>query len=156
MPAALVFAPGTLEFELHPDIECRRIDAWKGVLKQYGSSYAATDLAGRLRQPGIDAGTLVGFVTSNCILASAVEADLKPSRALIKERSWKLGNSRGRIPDPGITGCHGSTIGGTENPANTGLYPATYSPHGAFATLPLRRGNGSQPSNPTIYQGLNV
>ena len=72
---APVFAPGTPEFELHPDIERRRTDAWKGVVKQYGSVYADTDLAGWLRQHDIDTVTLVGYMTNNCILASAVEAE---------------------------------------------------------------------------------
>lgn len=72
---APVFAPGTAEFDLHPDIERRRTDAWKTVVKQYGSVYADTDLAGWLRQHNIDTVTLVGYMTNNCILASAVEAE---------------------------------------------------------------------------------
>lgn len=72
---APVFAPGTPEFDLHPDIERRKTDAWKGVIKQYGSVYADTDLAGWLRQHDIDTVTLVGYMTNNCILASAVEAE---------------------------------------------------------------------------------
>lgn len=72
---APVFAPGTPEFDLHPDVECRKTDAWKEVTKQYGSVYADTDLAGWLRQHDIDTVTLVGYMTNNCILASAVEAE---------------------------------------------------------------------------------
>ena len=72
---APVFAPGTPEFDLHPDIERRRTDAWKGLIKQYGSVYADTDLAGWLRGQEIDTVTLVGYMTNNCILASAVEAE---------------------------------------------------------------------------------
>jgi nicotinamidase-related amidase len=72
---APVFAPGTPEFDLHPDIERRRTDAWKGVVKQYGSVYADTGLAAWLSQQGIDTVTLVGYMTNNCILASAVEAE---------------------------------------------------------------------------------
>lgn len=72
---APVFAPGTPEFDLHPDIEDRRTDAWKGVVKQYGSVYADTDLAGWLRQHDIATVTLAGYMTNNCILASAVEAE---------------------------------------------------------------------------------
>lgn len=72
---APVFAPGTAEFELHPDIERRRTDAWKGVVKQYGSVYAGTDLTDWLRQQDIDTVTLVGYMTNNCVLASAVEAE---------------------------------------------------------------------------------
>ena len=72
---APVFAPGTPEFELHPEIEGRRTDAWKGLVKQYGSVYADTDLTGWLRQQGVDTVTLVGYMTNNCVLASAVEAE---------------------------------------------------------------------------------
>jgi nicotinamidase-related amidase len=72
---APVFTPGTPEFDLHPDIEDRRTAAWKGVVKQYGSVYAGTDLAGWLRQHDIDTVTLAGYMTNNCILASAVEAE---------------------------------------------------------------------------------
>ncbi|WP_457973431.1 cysteine hydrolase family protein [Arthrobacter sp. D1-17] len=72
---APVFAPGTPGFDLHLEIECRRTDAWKGLVKQYGSVYANTDLAGWLRQQDIDTVTLVGYMNNNCILASAVEAE---------------------------------------------------------------------------------
>jgi nicotinamidase-related amidase len=72
---APVFASGTAEFELHPEIESRRTAAWKGVVKQYGSVYTSTDLAGWLRQHNIDTVTLVGYMTNNCVLASAVEAE---------------------------------------------------------------------------------
>ena len=73
---APVVAPGTPEFDLHPDVERRRTDAWKAVTKQYGSVYADTDLAGWLRKHEIDTVTLVGYMTNNCILASAVEAEV--------------------------------------------------------------------------------
>jgi nicotinamidase-related amidase len=72
---APVFAPGTPGFDLHPDIEGRRTDAWKSVVKQYGSVYAGTDLAGWLREHDVDTVTLVGYMTNNCVLASAVEAE---------------------------------------------------------------------------------
>jgi nicotinamidase-related amidase len=72
---APVFAPGTPEFELHPEIERRRSGAWKNVVKQYGSVYADTDLAGWLRRHDVDTVTLVGYMTNNCVLASAVEAE---------------------------------------------------------------------------------
>jgi len=72
---APVFAPGTPGFDLHPDIERRRTDAWKSAVKQYGSVYAGTDLAGWLRQHDVDTVTLVGYMTNNCVLASAVEAE---------------------------------------------------------------------------------
>lgn len=72
---APVFAPGTPEFDLHPDIERRRTDHWKGIVKHYGSVYAGTDLAGWLQHHDVDTVTVVGYMTNNCILASAVEAE---------------------------------------------------------------------------------
>lgn len=72
---APVFAPGSPEFALHPEVESRRTDAWKRVVKQYGSVYAGTDVADWLRQNDVDTVTLVGYMTNNCILASAVEAE---------------------------------------------------------------------------------
>jgi nicotinamidase-related amidase len=72
---APVFAPGSPEFELHPEVESRRTEAWKSVVKQYGSVYADTDLTGWLREHDLDTVTLVGYMTNNCILGSAVEAE---------------------------------------------------------------------------------
>ncbi|WP_426764344.1 isochorismatase family protein [Pseudarthrobacter sp. 1G09] len=72
---APVFAPGTPEFELHPEIESRRTGEWKSVVKQYGSVYAGTDVADWLRKNDVDTVTLVGYMTNNCVLASAVEAE---------------------------------------------------------------------------------
>ncbi len=72
---APVFAPGTAEFSIHPDVEGRRKDGWKEVIKHFGSVYAGTDLTVWLRQHDVDTVTLVGYMTNNCILASAVEAE---------------------------------------------------------------------------------
>lgn len=72
---APVFAPGSEEFALHPEVESRRTDGWKSIVKQYGSVYAGTDLTEWLRENDVDTVTLVGYMTNNCILASAVEAE---------------------------------------------------------------------------------
>lgn len=72
---APVFAPGTPGFELHPEIERRKTTEWKSLVKQYGSVYAGTDLADWLRQHDVDTVTLAGYMTNNCVLASAVEAE---------------------------------------------------------------------------------
>ncbi|PPB49845.1 isochorismatase [Arthrobacter pityocampae] len=72
---APVFAPGTPEYELHPEIESRRTETWKSVVKQYGSVYADTNLTQWLRDQDVDTVTLVGYMTNNCILGSAVEAE---------------------------------------------------------------------------------
>jgi nicotinamidase-related amidase len=72
---APVFAPGTPGFELHPEIERRKTGEWKALVKQYGSVYAGTDLTEWLRKHDVDTVTLAGYMTNNCVLASAVEAE---------------------------------------------------------------------------------
>ncbi|MGU3410635.1 isochorismatase family protein [Microbacterium sp. M1A1_1b] len=72
---APVFDPTSQRYALHPDIERRRTSAWKALTKQHGSAFAGTDLHDWLRDHGIDTVTLVGYMTNNCILASAVEAE---------------------------------------------------------------------------------
>jgi nicotinamidase-related amidase len=72
---APVFAPGTPEFDLHPEIERRKTGEWKSLVKQFGSAYAGTDLAEWLRKHDVDTVTLAGYMTNNCVLASAVEAE---------------------------------------------------------------------------------
>src|SRR5699024_11962059 len=41
----------------------------------HGSIYAGTDVAAWLQEQEVDTVTLVGYMTNNCILASAVEAE---------------------------------------------------------------------------------
>jgi nicotinamidase-related amidase len=72
---APVFDPTTDAFRLHPEVESRRTDAWKGITKSKGSVFAGTDLVDWLRAEGLDTITLVGYMTNNCIIASAVEAE---------------------------------------------------------------------------------
>lgn len=72
---APVFDPTQPGFALHPDVEARRRDDWWSVTKRFGSVFAGTGLADRLREQGVDTVALVGFMTNNCILASAVEAE---------------------------------------------------------------------------------
>jgi nicotinamidase-related amidase len=72
---APVFDPTQAGFELHPEVEARRTDAWKSVVKQYGTVFAGTDLLAWLRKRQIDTITLVGYMTNNCIIASAAEAE---------------------------------------------------------------------------------
>jgi nicotinamidase-related amidase len=72
---APVFDPTSDAYRLHPEIESRRTDAWKGLVKTKGSVFAGTGLADWLRAEGLDTITLVGYMTNNCIIASAVEAE---------------------------------------------------------------------------------
>jgi len=72
---APVFNPTLPGFALHPEIERRRTPAWKALTKQYGSVFAGTDLLEWLRENGVDTVTLVGYMTNNCIIASAAQAE---------------------------------------------------------------------------------
>ncbi|NIZ90869.1 isochorismatase family protein [Kineococcus rubinsiae] len=76
LPAgAPIFAEGSPGHALHPDVEAVVDPSWKQVLKQNGSVFAGTDLAEWLRGMDVDTVTLVGYMTNNCDLASAVEAE---------------------------------------------------------------------------------
>lgn len=72
---APVFNPTTVGFALHSEIEARRTAEWKSLTKQYGSVFAGTDLLDWLKANAINTITLVGYMTNNCIFASAVEAE---------------------------------------------------------------------------------
>ncbi|GAA1932278.1 cysteine hydrolase family protein [Brevibacterium antiquum] len=74
--AAPVFNPDQPGFALHPEVESRRTESWKSVVKEYGSVYADTDLEAWLREKGVDTVTLVGYMTNNCILSSAAGAEV--------------------------------------------------------------------------------
>jgi len=72
---APVFDPSQPGFQLHPEVAARQAQDWKSVVKKYGSIYADTDVAAWLREHDIDTVTLVGYMTNNCVLASAVEGE---------------------------------------------------------------------------------
>ena len=72
---APVFDPAQPGFRLHPEIESRRTGEWKSIVKRYGTVFAGTDLLPWLREREIDTITLVGYMTNNCVLASAAEAE---------------------------------------------------------------------------------
>jgi nicotinamidase-related amidase len=72
---APVFDPTQPGFQLHPEVESRSTTEWKSIVKQYGTVFAGTDLLAWLRERAIDTITLVGYMTNNCVLASAAEAE---------------------------------------------------------------------------------
>ncbi|MGN5237157.1 MULTISPECIES: isochorismatase family protein [unclassified Rhodococcus (in: high G+C Gram-positive bacteria)] len=72
---APVFVEGSKGWALHPEIEQRAGTATKRVHKDYGSVFAGTDVAEWLRARDIDTITIVGYMTNNCDLATAVEAE---------------------------------------------------------------------------------
>ncbi|GAA4528466.1 cysteine hydrolase family protein [Brachybacterium paraconglomeratum] len=72
---APVFNPTMPGFALHPEIEGHRTEGWKSAVKRFGSVYADTDIAAWLGEQGVDTVTLVGYMTNNCVIASAVEGE---------------------------------------------------------------------------------
>jgi nicotinamidase-related amidase len=72
---APVFNPTMAGFALHPEVAKRQSPEWKSVTKQFGTVFAGTEVLGWLREHEIDTITLVGYMTNNCILASAAEAE---------------------------------------------------------------------------------
>lgn len=72
---APVFAHGSASWQLHADVESRVKPEHKRVTKQYASVFDGTGLADWLREKGIDRVTLVGYMTNNCILGTAVTAE---------------------------------------------------------------------------------
>ena len=72
---APVFAAGSTGWQLHPDIASLERPTWKQVSKQRASVFADTDLAAWLREQDVDTITIVGFMTNNCDIATAVGAE---------------------------------------------------------------------------------
>lgn len=72
---APVFAVGSESWSLHPEIEQRLQPEYKRVTKNRASVFAGTDVAQWLAEQGVDTITIVGFMTNNCDLATAVGAE---------------------------------------------------------------------------------
>lgn len=72
---APVFAEGSEGWKLHPEISSRRKDSWKHIVKSYASVFAGTDFEAWLRENGVEAITVVGYMTNNCDLATAAAAE---------------------------------------------------------------------------------
>ena len=73
---APVFNLEAPEGQLHDAVEQLRSEAWKTVVKQFGSVFPGTDLLDWLRERQVDTITLVGYMTNNCIIASASDAEV--------------------------------------------------------------------------------
>ena len=76
LPAeAPVFASGSVTWQNHPEVAAHENVAAKRISKQFASIFADTDLEAWLREQGIDTITLVGYMTNNCVIASAAAAE---------------------------------------------------------------------------------
>jgi len=72
---APVFAAGSAGWALHPEVEKRLQPEWKRATKSTGSVFAGTDVAAWLAEQRVDTISVVGFMTNNCDIATAVEAE---------------------------------------------------------------------------------
>lgn len=72
---APVFDPTTPQWQLHPEVEQRLRPGSFRSEKQFGTVFAGTGLVDWLRERDVDTLTLVGYMTNNCVLASAAEAE---------------------------------------------------------------------------------
>ncbi|TFD83539.1 isochorismatase family protein [Cryobacterium lactosi] len=76
LPAeAPVFASGSPTWQNHPTVAAYEDAAAKRISKQFSSIFADTDLEAWLREQNIDTITLVGYMTNNCVVASAAAAE---------------------------------------------------------------------------------
>lgn len=76
LPAeAPVFASGSPTWQNHLLVAAHEERASHRVRKQFSSVFADTDLEVWLREQGVDTITLVGYMTNNCVLASAAAAE---------------------------------------------------------------------------------
>lgn len=76
LPAeAPVFASGSPTWQNHPKVAAYEDVAAKRINKQFSSVFADTDLEAWLREQNIDTITLAGYMTNNCVVASAAAAE---------------------------------------------------------------------------------
>ncbi|WP_104180379.1 isochorismatase family protein [Arthrobacter sp. B0490] len=76
LPAeAPVFAAGSSTWQNHPTVAAYEDTAAKRISKQFSSIFADTDLETWLRGQKIDTITLAGYMTNNCVIASAAAAE---------------------------------------------------------------------------------
>ncbi|MDQ4045821.1 MAG: isochorismatase family protein [Actinomycetota bacterium] len=76
LPAeAPVFSSGSATWQNHPKVAAHENVAAKRISKQFSSIFADTGLEAWLRGQGIDSITLVGYMTNNCVIASAAAAE---------------------------------------------------------------------------------
>lgn len=70
-----VFAEGSEGQRLHPAVADRVGEGWKRVSKTVASIFPETDLNAWIEDKGIDTITLVGYMTNNCVIGTAADAE---------------------------------------------------------------------------------
>ncbi|WP_156761177.1 isochorismatase family protein [Microbacterium karelineae] len=72
---APLFARGSAGWDLQPEVAARVTPAWARSTKSVGTVFADEGLVAWLRENDVDTVTLVGYMTNNCVLASAAGAE---------------------------------------------------------------------------------
>lgn len=72
---APLFARGSSAWELQPEIAERALPTWARSTKDVGTVFADEGLVAWLRENDVETVTLVGYMTNNCVLASAAGAE---------------------------------------------------------------------------------
>ena len=96
-----VFAEGSEGQKLHADVGALAHDGWKRATKSVASVFPETGLAAWLEESSVDTITLVGYMTNNCILGTA--ADAEPMGVAVEVLSDSTGavnltNAQGSVP----------------------------------------------------------
>lgn len=74
---APAFAVDSSSWELHPEIERRLKPEFKRASKVYGSAFTGQGVAEWLEEKQVDTITIVGYMTNNCDIATAVDAEAR-------------------------------------------------------------------------------
>lgn len=72
-----VFAVNSPSWALRPEIERRMRPEFKLTSKTYASAFTGDGVDGWLAEKQIDAVTIVGYMTNNCDIATAVDAEIR-------------------------------------------------------------------------------
>src|SRR5687768_9815266 len=74
---APVFAVNSSSWSLHPEVELRMKPDFKRASKVYGSAFSGEGVAAWLEEKQVDTITIVGYMTNNCDIATAVDAETR-------------------------------------------------------------------------------
>jgi len=74
---APVFAVGSHSWELHPEVERRLTPETTRATKDLGSALTGDGVAEWLESKQVDTITVVGYMTNNCDIATAVDAEIR-------------------------------------------------------------------------------
>jgi nicotinamidase-related amidase len=72
---APIFAKGSASWQLHAEVAGRTKPEHKRITKDKASAFAGNDLADWLASQAVDTITIVGFMTNNCDIATAIAAE---------------------------------------------------------------------------------